>query len=76
MSSSGTVMLLRLSSSATTVLQTTLICEGMDGFSAGALAPLRAGDQFGAALASLPDLDGDGVPELGATPYPNTLTIG
>ena len=42
----------------------TRIADGFGGFSAGALSPLRVGDRFGSALAALPDMDGDGVPEL------------
>lgn len=54
-SSSGTVMLLRLSSSATTVLQTTLICEGVDGFSGRSrAAPRRRPVRCGSGVASRP----------------------
>jgi hypothetical protein len=46
------------------VFNHTRLADGMGGFSAGALAPLVTGERLGVALSPLPDLDGDGVPEL------------
>ena len=51
-------------SASSLVIASARLADGVNGVSAGAFAPLRTGERFGAALASMNDMDGDGVPEL------------
>ena len=65
---SGHISILRFSpdasSSSIVVSGVNAVGDGFGGFDGGDFGPLADGEQFGSALATLPDLDGDGIPEL------------